>query len=141
MSLENVEIARAFVRAFNAGDVGALVACCDPEAEFHSRFAAIGGADYRGHDEVRQWYRDIVGEWGDAIRAEAEVFFDLGEQVLVYTLVHGRGHESRVEVDLTAAMLLKLRDRRIVYFKGYAHREDALKDLGVSEESLRPIAP
>jgi hypothetical protein len=28
-----------------------------------------------------------------------------------------------------------------VYFKAYLHREDALSDLGVSEEALEPIAP
>lgn len=29
----------------------------------------------------------------------------------------------------------------MAYFKGYAHREDALCDLGVSEDELEPIAP
>jgi hypothetical protein len=33
------------------------------------------------------------------------------------------------------------RDRLVVYFKGYVHREDALNDLGVSEDSLEPLAP
>jgi hypothetical protein len=28
-----------------------------------------------------------------------------------------------------------------VYGKTYAHREDALSDLGLSKESLEPIAP
>jgi hypothetical protein len=35
----------------------------------------------------------------------------------------------------------KWRDGLIVYFKGYTHREDALTDLGVSEDALEPIAP
>jgi hypothetical protein len=29
----------------------------------------------------------------------------------------------------------------VVYFKAYAHREDALRDLGLSEDALEPIAP
>jgi hypothetical protein len=29
----------------------------------------------------------------------------------------------------------------MVYFKGYIHREDALSDLGVSQNELEPIAP
>jgi hypothetical protein len=28
-----------------------------------------------------------------------------------------------------------------VYFKVYARREDALRDLGVSEDALEPITP
>jgi hypothetical protein len=33
------------------------------------------------------------------------------------------------------------RDDRCVYFKGYAHREDALRDLDVSEDELDPVEP
>jgi hypothetical protein len=33
------------------------------------------------------------------------------------------------------------RDGLCVYGKQYAHREDALRDLGVSEDALEPIAP
>jgi hypothetical protein len=29
----------------------------------------------------------------------------------------------------------------MVYLKGYAHREEALRDLGVTEDDLEPIAP
>ena len=39
------------------------------------------------------------------------------------------------------ALVATWRDGLIVYFKVYAHREDALSDLGVSEEALEPIAP
>jgi len=141
MSHENVEIARIFTRAFNAGDVEALAACCDPNVEFHSTFAAIGGAVYHGRDAARKWYGDIAGEWGEEIRSEIESLFDLGEDVLVYSVVHARGPHSGVEVDLPAAMVMKMRGARILYFKGYAHREDALADLGVSEDALQPIAP
>jgi hypothetical protein len=35
----------------------------------------------------------------------------------------------------------RFRDGLIVYLKGYAHREDALRDLGVSEGALEPIDP
>jgi hypothetical protein len=29
----------------------------------------------------------------------------------------------------------------IVYFNGYADREDALRDLGIADDDLEPIAP
>jgi hypothetical protein len=29
----------------------------------------------------------------------------------------------------------------MIYAKGYAHRKDALRDLGVSEDELEPIEP
>jgi hypothetical protein len=39
------------------------------------------------------------------------------------------------------AQVVRWRDGLAVYFKGYVHREDALKDLGVAEDALEPIAP
>jgi hypothetical protein len=33
------------------------------------------------------------------------------------------------------------RDGLLVYLKVYTHRQDALSDLGFSEDALEPIAP
>jgi ketosteroid isomerase-like protein len=140
MSQENVQIVRAFTEAFNANDIDGIVSVCDPDVEFHSTFAAVGGADYRGHDGVREWQRDIQDAWGD-ILSDLEAIYDLGENVLTFTLIRGHGKHSGAAVELTAAIVTRVEGGRIVFFKGYAHREDALRDLGVSEEELVPIAP
>ena len=139
MSHENVEIVRAFTQAFNEQDVEGIVSVCDPDVEFHSTFAAVGGADYHGHAGVREWQRDFKDAWGE-IRSDVEAIYDLGDNVLTFTLIRGQGKHSGVAVELTAAIVTRLEHGRIVYFKGYAHREDALSDLGVSEEALEPIA-
>jgi ketosteroid isomerase-like protein len=140
MSQENVEIVRAFMEAFNAGDIEGVIACCDPGIEFHSTFAAVGGASYHGHDGVRTWYRDLEEEWGD-IRSEVEVLYDVGEHTLTLTVFRGRGKHSGAEAALPAAVVTRAEDGLIVYFKGYAHREDALSDLGVSKDALEPLEP
>jgi len=44
VSEENVEVARAFTEAFNAGDLDRVISCCAPDIEFHSTFAAVGDA-------------------------------------------------------------------------------------------------
>jgi hypothetical protein len=36
---------------------------------------------------------------------------------------------------------VRWRDGLCVNWKTYAHREDALRDLGVSEDALTPITP
>jgi ketosteroid isomerase-like protein len=140
MSQENVELMRAWTDAFNAHDIEAMIALCDPDIDFHSTFAAIGGADYHGHDGVRSWHRDIEETWGAEIRAELEAFFDLGDDILTFTVLRGRGSHSGVQVALPA-IVTRVRDGLIVSHKGYAHREDALSDLGISEQALEPIAP
>jgi ketosteroid isomerase-like protein len=141
MSEKDVELARAFTKAFNAHDIDALIACCHPEVEFHSTFAAVGGAVYHGHDGMRSWHRDLVDAWDNEIRSEPEAFFDLGEQVLTFTVLHGRGRQSGAEAMLPVAAVTRSRDGLFAYYKAYIHREDALNELGVSESELEPIAP
>jgi hypothetical protein len=68
-------------------------------------------------------------------------YFDLGEHTLAFDVLHGRGRHSGAEVALPGAAVTRWRDRQCVYFKAYAHREEALGDLGVSEDALELIAP
>jgi hypothetical protein len=67
--------------------------------------------------------------------------FDLGETTVVFYLAHARGRHRGAEVAMPAAVVVRWRDGLAIYFKGYTHREDALRDLGVSEDALEPIAP
>jgi hypothetical protein len=104
-------------------------------------FAAVGGAVYHGHDGLRDYYRDLADAWGDDIRIEPAAYFDLGEYTLAFNVLHGRGQHSGAEVTMEVAAVARWREDLIVYFKTYAHREDALSDLGVSENELEPIEP
>ena len=141
MSQEDVDVVRAFTKGFNAGDIGAVVACCDPKVEFHSTFAAVGGGVYHGHEGVRKWHHDLQEIWGEEIRSDLEALFDVGEDMLVFTVLRGRGQQSGVDVELPAAMVVRLRDGLLVNLRGYSHREDALEDLNVALDALAPIAP
>jgi ketosteroid isomerase-like protein len=136
MSQENVRLHRRLNAAFNDRDADDLVAVCDPSIEVYSVFAAIGGAVYHGHDGVRSWLRDIEEAWSE-FRVESEMYFDLGEDTLAFVVLHGRGRQSGAEVVMAYAQVMRWHPGCCVYFKAYAHREDALSDLGVSEEALR----
>jgi ketosteroid isomerase-like protein len=139
MSLANVERARrALEAAAHPRDVDALIALCAPDVEFHSTFAAVGGAIYRGADGLRQWDRDLGEAWGE-IRNTPEALFDLGESTLVFGVLSGHGRHSGVQATMPVAFVFRWRDELLVYIKVYAHREDALSDLGLSEAELEPI--
>jgi ketosteroid isomerase-like protein len=139
----NVELHRRTVEAFNARDIEALIACCDPSCEYHPLFAASFGdvTVYRGHDGLRRWQRDFEEVWGDEIRVEPQACFDLGEHTLMFYVVAGRGRRSGAEVAMSLTQVARWRDGRLVYNKVYAHREDALSNLNVCEGELEPIAP
>jgi SnoaL-like domain len=61
MSRQNVDIGRRMLRAFNDGDVEAIVADCDPAVEWEEQ--SIPGIEplHRGHDGVRRWAAAILG--------------------------------------------------------------------------------
>jgi ketosteroid isomerase-like protein len=141
MSGRGVELNRRWFEAFNARDLEALIALCDPGVEFHSVFAAVGGATYHGHDGMRSWHRDLQEAWGTDIRLEPEAYFDLDQRVLAFYVYHGRGQQSGAEVAMPGASVARLRDGLIVYVAAYTRREDALSDLGVAVDELERIDP
>lgn len=94
-----------------------------------------------GHDGLREWLQDFEDVWGGEIRIEPEVYFDLGEHTLLFLVVRGRGRHSGLEVVMASAHVARWRDGLLTYFRGYADREDALSDLGVSEDALMRIDP
>ena len=141
MSEQNVELHRRVIDSFNARDIDEFVTYFDPQIEFHSVSAAVGGGVYRGHDGLRRDIEDTMDAWGDGFTAEPEAFFDLGEKTLLFHVVHGRGRESGAAVAMPAAQFCIWRNGLCVYLKAYPQREDALKDLGVSRDELEPILP
>ena len=141
MSDRNVERHRRAIEAVNARDIDAGLALSDPQIELQTMFTAVGGGVYQGHDGMRTFQREFEEVWGDEFLIEPQAFFGLGEHTLAFTVLHARGRQSGAEVTIPAAQVARWRDGLCVHFKAYAHREDALNDLGVSEDELEPIDP
>ena len=140
MSEGNVELTRRLAAAYNAREIETVIALCDPSIEFHAAIAAIGGV-YRGHDGMRRYFRDVQDAWAGEIRVKPEAYFDFGDQTLVFHELRGRGRHSGVEVAIPVALLARWREGLLVHLRAYPHREDALRELGVSEDELERIDP
>jgi ketosteroid isomerase-like protein len=130
---------RVAVEAFNARDLDGMLAVSDPDVEWHSTFAAVGGAVYHGHDGIRNWHRDLDDAWGGEVRFEIESCFDLDHSLLVFGTLHAHGRHSGAKVALPIAQVWRIRDGLISYCKTYREREDALQELRVSEDELVPV--
>jgi ketosteroid isomerase-like protein len=141
VSRENVELTRCYIDAFDRRDVDAFVAYSDPDIEFRSLFAAVGGALYHGRDEVRKYFEDLAETWAEGPHVKVESYFDLGERTLVFTEWRGRGRHSGAEVTASGALVFRWRDGLAVHWQGYRERADALGDLDLREAELEPIAP
>jgi ketosteroid isomerase-like protein len=140
MSQENVELHRRLAEAFNRRDIEALIKALDPSVEYHPVLSAIGVSVYHSHDGLRSWFGQLDDAW-EKLRIEPEAYFDLGEQTLLFHVLHGRGRHSGAEVAMPGAQVCRWRGGLVVFGKQYAHRADALRDLGVSKDALEPIAP
>jgi ketosteroid isomerase-like protein len=141
VSEQNVELHRRTVEAFNTRDIEAMIACFDRDIEYHPVLSAVGGVTaYHGHDGLRNWFGQLDDAW-EELQIEPEAYFDLGEQTLLFYVLRGRGRHSGAEVAMQGSHVCRWRDGLGVYSKQYSQREDALSDLGISEDALKPIAP
>ena len=141
MTEGNVAVQRRALDAFHARDVDAFIAYLDPDVEYHSAITVPGGGAYYGHAGVRRYFADFKDAWGDEFRVEPEAFFDLGEYTLLLYVIHASGQQSGAEVAMPGAQVCRWRDGLMVYGKAYVSREDAFRDLGVSQDELEPIPP
>ena len=132
MSAANVE----FVRKLYADPRGLTRAPADlvaPDAEFDfSDTYPDQPAVMKGVEAVRR-FRER-GPWsGSPIHFEPERFFDVDdERVLAFVRVSATGDKSGAPVEIRVAHELTIRDGRVVRFKVYVNREEALAALGLS---------
>jgi ketosteroid isomerase-like protein len=140
MSESNGTLHRRILEAYNARDIETFIAHCDPSIEFHSTFSVVGG-DYHGRDGMREYFRDLEEAWEGDIRVESEAYFGLGEHSLALFVLHAHGSHSGVQVAMPLAQVGRWSDGLCVYLKSYVDRNEALAELGVSEDELQPIEP
>ena len=124
MSQENVEIVRS------------AYAEADPLTSFAERVAPDAEFDYtdvypdrpvgRGIAELRR-FRDM-GPWGASLHFEPERYFDVDdERVLVFVRATATGVGSGVPVERRTAHECTFSGGRLVRFKVYSDRDDALE--------------
>ena len=89
-------------------------------------------AVYRGHEGVREGFRDLLTAFS-SIDFEIEGIADADDHVLVDIHERYTGRESGVEVDRRHYALWTLKDRRVTRMRIYRERAEALEAVGLSE--------
>ena len=131
MSQENVEIVRRCVEAYLAGDNEDALAAYDAEVEFDVSLRPEGQI-YRGRAGVAEAMRVWIGTWEDW-RVDIEDIADAGDRVLVTLRESGRGKGSGIEIDQRVFGVFTLRDGKIIRWKAFLDRDQALEAAGLSE--------
>ena len=128
MSQSNVELARRAFRAFEQRDMNAIEELCAPGIEFDWSRRLLDPIVIRGYEGVRQFFEEVDGIFDEIVFDEEEIL-DFGDDVLVVSTGRFRGRTSGVDVTARGAILWTIRDAKLVRFRFYQTKADALEDL------------
>jgi ketosteroid isomerase-like protein len=136
MSQENMEIARRCFDAWNRDDLDAFLAEIDPAVVWHTAIEGSAEGDdmvYRGHNGVRQVWKDYRGDVFSRIELWDTELIDLGASVLRLGRLRVTGRASGVEIESEFAQHVLMRDGLIVSSRDYLSHAEALEAAGLSE--------
>jgi ketosteroid isomerase-like protein len=133
MTSEAVAVVRAFFDLAAAGDVDGIRDCFDPDVVW---FGTRGGLDenqiIRGPDAVLEYIREIEETW-EHFDVEIERLIELGDTVVAFLGETAQARHGDLEVQNDTAVIIKLRQQKMVEVRGYLDRDEAIKAAGLTE--------
>jgi ketosteroid isomerase-like protein len=132
MSQENVEIVKAWYDAWNREDWDAMIKDAAPglELDFSRSDGPLVGVF--GLDQIRRLTEEFFETWESA-RLEPHEFIEAGDLVVVPGTQHVKGRGG-IEVAARGAYVWTIRNGAIERMVMYQSRQDALEDVGLSEQ-------
>jgi ketosteroid isomerase-like protein len=131
MSQENVEIVQRFADHWNeTGEP--LWAEIDPEVVFVIDPRSFVAGTYRGHDGIRTLV-GLTAEVFDEFRYELDELIDADDAVLALGRIRARGLQSGAVGTQPWALVFRFSNGRIVRYRSYLRREEALAAVGLSK--------
>jgi len=136
VSEENVEVVKRSLEAWQRDDLDSYLSLIDPDVEWLTaieRGLGLAGSAYYGHDGIRELWNLWRTEVEDFL-IETDEIRDLGdERVLQLAHMRFRGRASGIMVESQLALVLTLRNGRIVRSEDYLSHSEALKAVGLKE--------
>jgi uncharacterized protein len=133
MSQENVEIVKEFTRLFEKGDRDVWREYFDPGVVWDTSASNMPSAGvFHGHEGVERFFRDWLGTWRDYEVVTRE-FLDAGDSVVIVFRQHGTGRTSGVQIERDFFGVYDLRESKVVRYRQYESRQEALEAAGLSE--------
>jgi uncharacterized protein len=132
MSREKVDLVHRLVKAWNDGNLDAILALYDPECEVVFPPEVPEPGPFHGHAELRQWAEGFLAAW-EFHHVEVVELVDAKDSVVALLHLVGRGIGSGVEMDETDAHVFTIREGRIARWQNFAERAEALEAAGLRE--------
>ena len=120
-----MDVVKAVFAAFAERDVEGVLAYASPDIEFSAVTGDHAGRTepYRGHDGLRQYFRDLTEVW-DELRIVPGEFRQTDDTVLVTGRVSARS-PARI-VAGSSGWIWRLRNGQVVYARVYPSAADAM---------------
>jgi ketosteroid isomerase-like protein len=133
-----MDVVKAVFAAFAERDIEGVLAHAHSEMEFRPVTADYAGRTepYRGHEGMRQYFRDVAEVW-EELRLTPTDFRQAGETVLVTGKVSARS-AARVVAGSTG-WIWRLRDGKVAYVRVYQSAADAI--AAFEDEAGEPGPP
>jgi ketosteroid isomerase-like protein len=133
MPSHNVEIVRRFAECWERGEWEEMVDLADPRVEQHGTVGGVEEGNVRfGVDAIQRDYESVEETW-DEHRIEIQELIDAGDRVVIFQREYLRGRISGIETVLDAAVVVDVRDGRVVRLQGFIDRDAALSAVGLSQ--------
>jgi ketosteroid isomerase-like protein len=131
MTSETLAVVRAFFDVVAADDVARISDSLDPDVVW---FGTRGGLDeaqvLRGPDAVLEYLREVREQWAH-FDVEVERLIEAGDAVVVFMRETAQARHGGPEVQSDTAVIIKLRQQKIVEMTGYLDRDEALRAAGL----------
>jgi hypothetical protein len=121
------EVSRAGYEAISRDDVDAFLALTDPDVEFNS---LIEGRTYRGHDGVREWWKNVINALV-GVGLDLDEVFDFEDHGYVKMVIEDPG-ESNLPPAIWQAVRIK--DGKAVWWGIFPSDKQARKALGLKKK-------
>ena len=120
----DIEVVKATFAAFAARDIEAVLALASPDIEFTAVTGEQAGRSepYRGHDGMRQYFRDVASVW-EELHLSPREFRASDHLILVTGRVSARSRSRTVSG--STGWIWRVRDGKVVYVRVYASAADA----------------
>jgi ketosteroid isomerase-like protein len=124
----DIAVVKATFAAFAARDLEAVLALCAPDVEFTAVTGEHAGRTepYRGHDGMRDYFRDVAAVW-EELRLTPREFRASGDRILVTGKVSARSRSRTVTG--STGWIWRVRDGKVTYVRVYPSAADAIAAL------------
>jgi anthranilate synthase/aminodeoxychorismate synthase-like glutamine amidotransferase len=125
-----IALVRAYIEAWNSGDIEAVVALCDEDFELVESETLPAAAHTRGHEELRRYGAGFARNWPTG-NWEPLDFQAAGDKVWMPGRLTLQGGQSGVEVSRVWQYVFTVRGGRMARQDGYDDEAEARRAAGL----------